>query len=68
MKLILLLSIMLGGLLPAVVQADNGNHFGWINGNGNPHGAPGPLMGAGVTGLLIAGGTYWAIRRRLRSK
>jgi hypothetical protein len=33
------------------------------NGNGN-NGAPGPLMGTGVEGLLLlGGGAYWLLRR-----
>ena len=63
MKLALVI-MMLG--FSTLVWADNGNRFGWENGRGNPHhhGAPGPLIGAGITSLLAAGGTYWAIRRR----
>jgi hypothetical protein len=27
------------------------------------HGAPGPLVGAGLPLLILAGGGYWAVRR-----
>jgi hypothetical protein len=27
------------------------------------HGAPGPLLGAGIPALLLIGGGYWAVRR-----
>ena len=29
-------------------------------------GAPGPIEGAGIPGLLMAGGGYWLVRRRRR--
>ena len=64
MKLALVTAVALMLAVPATVQADNGNHFGWTNGNGNRHGAPGPLIGAGLPVLVVvAGGAYWVVRR-----
>ena len=60
MKVVIATALAL--MLAAPAFADNGNHFGWTNGGGNPHGAPGPLIGAGLPVLLVAGG-YWVIRR-----
>jgi hypothetical protein len=30
--------------------------------------APGPLAGAGLSGLVIAGGAYWVVRRLRRKR
>ena len=36
--------------------------------SGGFHGAPGPIAGAGLPALLVAGGgIYWLVRRRKRS-
>jgi hypothetical protein len=46
-------------------QGQNNNYHG----GGNYHGAPGPLMGAGLPGLVVGGvgfGVYWLVRRRRR--
>jgi LPXTG-motif cell wall-anchored protein len=32
------------------------------------HAAPGPLVGAGLPVLVIAGGAYWVVRRRRRKR
>ena len=32
------------------------------------HPAPGPLVGAGLPVLVIAGGAYWVVRRRRRKR
>jgi hypothetical protein len=32
-------------------------------GGGNYSGAPGPLLGAGIPFLVVAGGVYWVARR-----
>ena len=34
------------------------------NGNGNIHGAPGPIAGAGLPILAVGYGVYWLIKRR----
>ena len=37
------------------------------NGNGNcseHHGAPGPIVGAGLPALAIGYGVYWLVKRR----
>ena len=34
---------------------------------GQTRGAPGPIMGASVPVLLVAGGVYWLVRRRKRA-
>jgi len=55
--------------LIGAAQADrggNGNHYGWDKGGGGSKGAPGPIAGAGLPVLLIAGG--YALVRRYRSR
>jgi len=50
-------------------QADpggNGHHYGWSNGGGGSKGAPGPIAGAGLPVLLVAGG--YALVRRYRNR
>jgi LPXTG-motif cell wall-anchored protein len=46
--------LLLALSVPALAEDDGG---GW-------HGAPGPLMGAGLPVLLIGGGIYWIVRRK----
>jgi LPXTG-motif cell wall-anchored protein len=54
-------------LIPLTAAADNGNHFGWSQGVGNPHGGtPLPLIGAGIPGLAAAGAAYFLFRRKQR--
>jgi hypothetical protein len=36
-------------------------------GNGNVHGAPGPIAGAGLPILAVGYGVYWLIKRRRKS-
>jgi uncharacterized protein (TIGR03382 family) len=54
-------------------NGDNGNHYGQIkNGNNgndkeNVRGAPSPVAGAGIAGLLAAAGFVWLMRRRRRA-
>jgi hypothetical protein len=54
-------------------NGDNGNHYGQIkngnngNDNRNVRAAPGPVAGAGMVGLLAAGGLVWLMRRRRRA-
>jgi hypothetical protein len=33
-----------------------------------PRAAPGPLVGAGIPVLVIAGGAYWVVRRLRRNR
>jgi hypothetical protein len=59
------------GLLSPALAGDEGNKNGWNNPN-NPHdvrGAPAPLLGAGLSGLVmgVGYGAYWLARRRRRS-
>ena len=35
--------------------------------NGNTHGAPGPIAGAGLPVLAVGYGVYWLIKRRRKS-
>jgi hypothetical protein len=69
MKVFALPMVLLLALsVPALAKNDKGNQ-GNGNGNGrNVHGAPGPLMGAGLPVLLVGGGIYWVVRRRQRAK
>jgi LPXTG-motif cell wall-anchored protein len=39
----------------------------WADGGPGVHGAPGPIMGAGLPVLLVAGG-MWLVRRRREKK
>jgi hypothetical protein len=49
-------------------QGQNNNNQGQNNqGGGGVHGAPGPLVGAGLPALVIAGGIYWLVRRKKRA-
>ena len=41
--------------------------IGNCNGNGNVHGAPGPIAGAGLPILAVGYGVYWLIKRRRKS-
>ena len=49
--------LLLALSVPALAEDDGG---GW-------HGAPGPLMGAGLPVLLIGGGIYWIVRRKKKA-
>jgi LPXTG-motif cell wall-anchored protein len=67
MNRLLAVAVIAIGLIPLAASADNGNHFGWGQGVGNPHGGtPLPLIGAGLPGLaaLVAG--YFLFRRKQR--
>ena len=44
-----------------------GGCIGNCNGNGNVHGAPGPIAGAGLPILAVGYGVYWLIKRRRKS-
>jgi hypothetical protein len=44
--------------------ADAGIHG--TQGDGGRHGAPGPVVGAGLPLLVLAGGAYWVVRRYRR--
>jgi LPXTG-motif cell wall-anchored protein len=66
------LALLLALSVPALAQdnqGQNNNNQGQDNNDqgGGGHGAPGPLMGAGLPVLLIGGGIYWIVRRKKRS-
>jgi hypothetical protein len=52
----------------APVRADPGNGNGWGQGDGGGknHGAPGPLVGAGLPAVLLIGGAAYLFLRRTR--
>ena len=56
------------GPLRQSYQGQNNNNQGQNNqgqnNQGGYRGAPGPLVGAGLPVLLVAGGIYWIMRRR----
>jgi hypothetical protein len=58
--------LLLALSVPALAQnnqGQNGNNQGQNQGHG-VHGAPGPLMGAGLLPVLLVGGVYWLVRRK----
>jgi LPXTG-motif cell wall-anchored protein len=58
------LALLLALSVPALAQNNQGQNN---NDQGRGvHGAPGPLMGAGLPVLLIGGGIYWIVRRKKR--
>jgi hypothetical protein len=63
-SLIIPMALLLALSTPALAKNDNGNGHGNGNANGHVKGAPGPLVGAGLPALLVAGGVYWLVRRR----
>ena len=60
--------LLLALSVPAFAKNDKGNQGNGNGNGGNIHGAPGPLMGAGLPVLLVGGGIYWVVRRRQRAK
>jgi hypothetical protein len=69
-RLWLALLVAIGGIsvgtvaYNAVISPDNWKYEGggqWQD--IGPHAAPGPVIGAGLPGLLLIGGGYWAARR-----
>jgi hypothetical protein len=71
-KLILLLmattSVPVGYVFYSAALSSNDwvyqGHGQWAD--GGRHGAPGPLVGAGLPLLVIGGGGYWVVRRYRR--
>jgi LPXTG-motif cell wall-anchored protein len=67
MNKLLAVAVIAIGFFPLMAAADNGNHFGFTQGVGNPHGGtPLPLIGAGIPGLAAAGAAYFFFRRKQR--
>jgi len=76
MRQFIIAAAMLGTamLSPSLALADPGNGNGGVGngkGNGNEkheyHGAPGPIIGAGLPVLAIGYGVYWLVKRRRRA-
>lgn len=59
------LALLLALSVPALAQDNQGQNNN--DQGGGVHGAPGPLMGAGLSVLLIGGAIYWIVRRKKRS-
>ena len=63
MKTVIPMLLLLALSVPALAQNQGGNQGG--NQGNRVHGAPGPLMGAGLLPvLLVGGGIYWLVRRK----
>jgi hypothetical protein len=59
--------MVISALLISPVLAQNNNNQGGNNNNqggGGAHGAPGPVLGAGLPILAVGYGVYWVVRRR----
>jgi hypothetical protein len=69
MKLVLAvpMALLLALSVPALAKNDKGNQGNGNGNGGNVRGAPGPLVGAGLPALVIAGGIYWLVRRKKRA-
>ena len=70
MRIILLSICFCFAMLPALAQNQGGNNQGQNNNNqggGGRHGAPAPLIGAGIPVMLVAGGV-WLGRKLLKRK
>jgi len=61
--MVLIASIWMVGAVPGFAQNQNGQGQ---NGNSQGGGAPAPAIGAGIVGLLVAGGVAFYIRRHRR--
>jgi hypothetical protein len=66
MRQLFAIAAVLASLSPLAALADNdNNHPGWNIGRGNPHAsAPGPIAGAGLPALAVAGVAYLWYRRK----
>jgi hypothetical protein len=68
MKAVLPMALLLALSVPALAQkgtiGDKPPSSGVKPPGSGVKGAPGPLVGAGLPMLLIAGGIYWVVRRR----
>ena len=67
MKTVLALpmALLLALSVPALAKDDKGDKGDKDKG---VKGAPGPLVGAGLPVILIAGGIYWIVRRQKQKK
>jgi hypothetical protein len=61
------MALLLALSVPALAKNDKGNQGNGNGNGGNVRGAPGPLVGAGLPALVIAGGIYWLVRRKKRA-
>ncbi len=60
-----LLAILVAAIAIMATAPANADRGGVPNDNskGHGHGAPGPLVAAGLPALIIVGGGYWIFRR-----
>jgi LPXTG-motif cell wall-anchored protein len=63
-SLVVPMALLMALSVPALAQRP-GTGTG-TGGGGVTRGAPGPLVGAGLPVLLVAGGVYWLVRRKKR--
>jgi len=60
-------TVVLSTILIGPALAGDGNDQGQNNNDqGQTRAAPGPIAGAGLPVLIIAGGVYWVVRRYRR--
>jgi hypothetical protein len=74
MKQLIVAAIVLSAASTAAWAVENqggnsqgGNNQGGNSQGGNYHGAPGPVVGAGLPVLAVGYGVYWLVKRRKKS-
>ena len=62
------MALLLALSVPALAKDDKGDKGDKGDKDKGVKGAPGPLVGAGLPVILIAGGIYWIVRRQKQKK
>jgi hypothetical protein len=66
LKVVLIL-LVTSGFATASYVLYNGSVQGGAPKHGGVHGAPGPIVGAGLPLVAVAYGVYWLVKRRRRA-